>query len=68
MNELGIVNGALIKAKKEGKKVIIEVQPEKRAPYRVYSDAEIGEFLKEDELPESLAEAVRNKLSELSNL
>ncbi len=66
-DELGITNGAFIKAKKEGNKVIIEVQPRKLAPYRVYSDAEIDGFLKEDELTASLAEAVQNKLSELSN-
>ncbi len=66
-DELGITNGSLVKAKKEGNKVVIEIQPRKLAPYRVYSDAEIDEFLKEDELPTSLAEAAQNKLAELSN-
>ena len=66
-DELGIENGTLVKAKKEGNKVIIEVQPRKLAPYRVYSDAEIDEFLKEDELSEVLFQKVQNKLSELSN-
>lgn len=66
-DELGITNGTLVKAKKEGNKVVIEVQPRKLAPYRVYSDAEIDEFLKEDELPASLAEEVQKKLAELSN-
>jgi len=66
-DELGIENGTLVKAKKEGNKVIIEVQPRKLAPYRVYSDAEIDEFLKEDELSEALFQKVQNKLSELSN-
>ena len=66
-DELGIENGTLVKAKKEGNKVIIEVQPRKLAPYRVYSDAEIDEFLKEDELSEALFQKVQNKLSELDN-
>ncbi len=35
-DELGIENGTLVKAKKEGNKVIIEAQPRKLAPYRVY--------------------------------
>jgi AbrB family looped-hinge helix DNA binding protein len=66
-DELGITNGSLVKAKKEGNKVVIEIQPRKLVPYRVSSDAEIDEFLKEDELPTSLAEAAQNKLAELSN-
>jgi len=67
-DELGIENGTLVKARKEGNKLIIEVQPRKLAPYRVYSDAEIDEFLKEDELSEALFQKVQNKLSELDNL
>ena len=66
-DELGIENGTLVKARKEGNKLIIEVQPRKLAPYRVYSDAEIDEFLKEDELSEALFQKVQNKLSELDN-
>jgi AbrB family looped-hinge helix DNA binding protein len=66
-DELGLTNGALVKAKKEGNKVIIEAQPGKLAPYRIYSDAEIDEFLENDELPASLADKVQNKLSVLSN-
>ena len=61
--ELGIENGDVVKAKKEGNKVIIEAFPQTRqaAPYRVYSDAEIDEFLKEDKLPEDLVQKVRTK-------
>ena len=66
-DELGIENGTLIKARKEGNKLIIEVQPRKLAPYRVYNDAEIDEFLKEDELSEALFQKVQSKLSELDN-
>jgi AbrB family looped-hinge helix DNA binding protein len=66
-DELGIENGSLVKARKEGNKLIIEVQPRKLAPYRVYSDAEIDEFPKEDQLSEALFQKIQNKLSELSN-
>jgi AbrB family looped-hinge helix DNA binding protein len=66
-DELGIENGTLVKAKKEGNKVIIEAQPGKLAPYRVYTDAEIDEFLKEDELSEALFQKVQNKLSASSD-
>ena len=66
-DELGIENGTLVKARKEGNKLIIEVQPRKLAPYRVYSDTEIDEFLKEDELSEALFQKIQNKLSELDN-
>ena len=67
-DELGITNGAVVNARKEGNKVVIEVQLRKLAPYRVYSDAEIDEFLKEDELPTSLAREAQDKLYKLFNL
>ncbi len=47
-DELGISNGDIVKAKKEGNKVVIEAQKTKLAPYRVYSDREIENFLKDD--------------------
>lgn len=65
--ELGIEEGDIVKAKKEGKKVIIEAQQSKLAPYRVYSNEEIEEFLKEDELPQVLAQKVSRDLSLLSS-
>ena len=48
--EMGINEGDIIKAKKEGNKVVIETQNAKLAPYRVYSDKEIAQFLKDDSL------------------
>lgn len=45
--ELGIVNA---------------VPSTNSAPYRVYNDSEIEEFLKEDKLPDSLAQKVRQNL------
>lgn len=65
-DQMGIESGNIIKAKKEGDKVIIETQLAKRAPYRVYSKAEIDEFLKDDKLSKSLTQKVKKKLSVLS--
>ena len=61
-DETGVEAGDIVKAKKEGNKVVIELQQESKAPYRVFSDAEIDEFLEEDRLPRSLAAKVQNKL------
>lgn len=65
-DEMGIENGDVVKAKKQGNKVIIEIQPQTlvSAPYRVFSDAEIDEFLEEDKLPDDLAAKVQKKLVE----
>lgn len=63
--ELRIDEGAVVKAKKEGNKVVIEVQQTPVVPYRVYSDAEINKFLKEDRLPRQFAKKVKKHLSRL---
>lgn len=64
--ELGIETGDVVKAKKEGDKVIIEAQKqEKNAPYRVYSDDEIDEFLKEDEITLEFAKKIQDNISSL---
>lgn len=47
-DELGISNGDIVKARKDGNRVVIETQKNKLAPYRVYSDSEIDEFMKND--------------------
>jgi AbrB family looped-hinge helix DNA binding protein len=63
-DEMGIGNGDIVKAKKEGNKVVIEVSSLKAtAPYRVFNDAEIDEFLAEDTLPDELTQKARRKLS-----
>src|SRR3954447_15292581 len=56
-DEMGIENGDVVKAKKSGNTVVIEakLQAKPTAPYRVYSDEEIQEFLEEDHLPEDVA-------------
>lgn len=61
--ELGIETGDIVKAKKEGNKVVIEAQNINTTPYRLYSDAEIEEFLKVDKIPPSLKRKVQTKLS-----
>ncbi len=62
-DEMGIENGDIVKAKKEGNRVIIEAPQSQRVPYRVYTKGEIDQFLKEDELPKGLARKVRQNLS-----
>lgn len=49
-DEMGISSGDIVKAKKEGNRVVIEPQ-KRKVPYRVYNDREIDQFLKEDKLP-----------------
>lgn len=61
--ELGLQEGDIVRAKKEGNKLVIEPQKKPLAPYRIYSNAEIDAFLKEDVLPRSLFKKVRKDLS-----
>ena len=63
-DEAGIETGDIVKAKNEGGKVVIELPKQiKKAYYRVYSDAEIDEFLKEDKLPKNFAAKIDGILS-----
>lgn len=61
--EMGLQEGDIVKAKKEGNKVVIETPKSKNAPYRIFTNAEIDEFLKEDKLPYSLTQKIRKDLS-----
>src|SRR3712207_194185 len=63
-DEMGIEDGGVVKAKKEGNTVVIEAQPQRKptAPYRVYSADEIKAFLDEDKLPKGFAEKVQERL------
>lgn len=63
--ELGVAAGDIIKAKKEGTKVVIETQQAQTVPYRLYTDAEINDFLNEDKLPKKLSRKVKRRLSSL---
>lgn len=62
-DELGIESGNMVKAKKEGDKVIIQAQKSASVPYRVYTDAEIEEFLGEDKIDETLVEKLKMKFA-----
>lgn len=64
--DLGVETGDVIKAKKEGNKIVIVAQQNQKVPYRVYSDSEIEDFLKEDRLEKSLGRKVKKSLSSLS--
>lgn len=61
-DELGIEEGTVVKAKKEGNTVVIEAQQSSPVPYRVYNDSEIEEFVDDDKLPTSLAKKVKEDL------
>jgi len=62
-DDLGIDTGDVVKAKKEGNKVIIEAGKTGNVPYRIYTKAEIEEFINEDKLESELAEKIQKKLS-----
>lgn len=61
--ELGLQEGDIVRAKKEGNRLVIEPQQGNLAPYRVYSRSEIDAFLKEDAVPQELLEKVEKDLS-----
>ena len=48
--QLGLEQGAMLKAKFTGESIILKPLT-KTAPYRLYSDEEISGFLKADKLP-----------------
>lgn len=60
-DELGLAAGKIIKARKVGAKVILEA-PAKAAPYRLYSDEEIEEFLEEDQLSPEFVKKVDKEI------
>ena len=64
-DEMGIGNSDIVKAKKEGNRVVIEPQSQMKAsaPYRVFSDTEIDAFLEDDQLPEDLAKKAKKRIS-----
>jgi len=61
--DLQIETGDILKAKKEGNKVVIEGAKASTAPYRTYSDSEIDDFLKTDRIPKTLLKKVKKDLS-----
>ncbi len=63
--EFGIREGEVVLAEKTKNGILIEPIKRKRAPYRVYSQKELEEFLKEDELSEKVLQEVDEKLKAL---
>ena len=63
-DELGFKEGDVVKAKKEGNRVVIELA-EGDIPYRTFSDEEIEDWLKEDKLQKTLAKKVDQQLQSL---
>lgn len=61
--ELELKEGDIVRAKREGNRVIIEPQNSNLAPYRVYSSSEIDAFFKEDKLSNSLLKKAQKRLS-----
>ena len=59
-DDMDLREGDVVKAKKEGSRVVIEAKQSQSVPYRVYSDSEINQFLKEDKLPKSLAKKAKS--------
>ncbi|OGY26759.1 MAG: hypothetical protein A2Z11_02175 [Candidatus Woykebacteria bacterium RBG_16_43_9] len=62
-DESGLQTGDIVKAKKVGTRIVIESKELSKIPYRVYTDAEIDEFIKEDKLTKAFAAKVQKKLS-----
>lgn len=60
--ELGLQEGDIVRAKKEGNRLVIEPQKENLAPYRVYSNAEVKALLEEDKLPQDFYQKVKEDL------
>lgn len=49
-DDLGISEGDIIKATKQGKIVVLTSPKTRTVPYRIYTDEEIKTFLKDDRL------------------
>lgn len=60
-DELGLEEGQIVKAQRMGNKMIIESSSEP-LPYRIFSDEEIEQWLKDDRLPKTLAKKIDKKL------
>ncbi len=63
-DELGFMPGKVVRAQKVGRRVILESE-QQEVPYRIYTDAEIKTFLKNDALPKSLDKKIAKKVSSL---
>jgi len=59
--ELGLWPGELVKAQKKGNNIVLRPK-EANVPYRLYSDQEIAQFVKEDSLPKTIARRLNQRL------
>ena len=60
-DELNIETGDRVRAYRQGNQIIIEPM-EEAAPYRIYTQKEIDEFVKEDSLPSPSGRKVKKTL------
>lgn len=65
-DELGLDEGKVVKAEKVGNKVVIQAWGNS-VPYRIFSDEEIKQWLKDDKLPPDLAAKVNKKIKSKSS-
>ena len=66
-DDLGISEGDIVRAKKNGKQMVIETAKAITAPYRIYSDTEIDKFVEDDRLPPRLKAKIDKKIAALKN-
>jgi len=60
--ELGFYRGEVIRAQKVGDKVVLEAR-QTNAPYRIYTDREIDQWIKEDKLPREFEQKIDRKIA-----
>lgn len=58
---LGLKEGDLVRARRIADQLIIE-PIEKKAPYRIYTQKELQQFLKDDRLTQKLSKKIEKKL------
>lgn len=63
-DELGLKEGEMVRAQKIGNRMVIESEAD-QVPYRIFSNEEIEEWLKEDRLSQALARKIDNKIKSL---
>lgn len=62
LDQLGLKDNRILQARIEGSNVIIRLGKGTKAPYRVYNDAEIDQFLKDDKLPNDFVKKIQTRL------
>jgi AbrB family looped-hinge helix DNA binding protein len=62
-DELGIKEGKMIKARKVAGRILIESLERTNVPYRIYSQNELKQFLKDDRLSSRKTRRIEKKFS-----